>query len=89
MYASLFVISGALHLAVFEQPAKQVFFTNLPEYFFSPLEYSARNSIRLVSVLHSLAPSNPYRMHDAPKEHRMSNTEFRMINPPANPSAVC
>jgi len=31
MYASLFGISGALHLAVFEQPAKQVFFGNLSE----------------------------------------------------------
>jgi hypothetical protein len=29
MYASLFGISGALHLAVFEQPEKQVFFRNL------------------------------------------------------------
>jgi hypothetical protein len=28
MYASLFGISGALHLAVFEQPAKQVFLGN-------------------------------------------------------------
>jgi hypothetical protein len=29
MYASHFRISGALHLAVFEQPANQVFFNNL------------------------------------------------------------
>jgi hypothetical protein len=29
MYASLFGISGALHLAVFEQPVRQVFFSNL------------------------------------------------------------
>jgi hypothetical protein len=29
MYASLFGISGALHLDVFEHPAKQVFFSNL------------------------------------------------------------
>jgi hypothetical protein len=29
MYASLFGISGALHLAVFEQPVKQVSFRNL------------------------------------------------------------
>jgi hypothetical protein len=31
MYASLFVISGALHLDVFEQPEQQVFFSNLLE----------------------------------------------------------
>jgi hypothetical protein len=30
MYASLFGISGALHLEVFEQPESQVFFSNLP-----------------------------------------------------------
>jgi hypothetical protein len=30
MYASLFGISGALHLDVFEQPEWQVFFSNLP-----------------------------------------------------------
>jgi hypothetical protein len=29
MYASLFGISGALHLDVFEQPEKQVFFRDL------------------------------------------------------------
>jgi len=29
MYASLFGISGALHLDVFEQPEHQVFFSNL------------------------------------------------------------
>jgi hypothetical protein len=29
MYASLFEISGALHLDVFEQPKQKVFFTNL------------------------------------------------------------
>jgi hypothetical protein len=31
MYASLFGMSGALHLAAFEQPARQVFFGNLGE----------------------------------------------------------
>ena len=31
MYASLFGISGALHLDVFEQPEHQVFFSNLLE----------------------------------------------------------
>jgi hypothetical protein len=31
MYASILGISDALHLDVFEQPAKQVFFTNLLE----------------------------------------------------------
>jgi hypothetical protein len=31
MYASLFGISGALHLDVFEQPEHQVFFSNLIE----------------------------------------------------------
>ena len=31
MYVSLFGISGALHLDIFEQPAKQVFFSNLLE----------------------------------------------------------
>ena len=30
MYASLFGISGALHLDLFEQPEHQVFFGNLP-----------------------------------------------------------
>jgi len=30
MYASLFEISGALHLDVFEQPEEKVFFGNLP-----------------------------------------------------------
>jgi hypothetical protein len=30
MYASLLGISDALHLAVFDQPALQVFFSNLP-----------------------------------------------------------
>jgi hypothetical protein len=29
MYASLFGISGALHLAVFEQPVQEVFFSTL------------------------------------------------------------
>jgi len=29
MYVSFLGISGALHLAVFEQPAEQVFFSNL------------------------------------------------------------
>jgi len=29
MYVSLLGISGALHLAVFEQPVKQVFFSDL------------------------------------------------------------
>jgi hypothetical protein len=29
MYASLFEISGALHLDVFEQPEQQVFFSSL------------------------------------------------------------
>jgi len=29
MYASLFGISGALHLAVFEQPAQAMFFKDL------------------------------------------------------------
>jgi hypothetical protein len=29
MYASLLGIAGALHLAVFEPPVKQVFFINL------------------------------------------------------------
>jgi hypothetical protein len=29
MYASLFGISGALHLDIFEQPEEQVFFSNL------------------------------------------------------------
>jgi hypothetical protein len=29
LYASLFGMSGALHLAVFEQPAKQLLFSNL------------------------------------------------------------
>jgi hypothetical protein len=33
MYASLFVISGALHLDVFEQPEQQVFFSNLLECY--------------------------------------------------------
>jgi len=31
MYASLLVISGALHLGIFEQPAKKGFFSNLLE----------------------------------------------------------
>jgi hypothetical protein len=30
MYASLFGISGALHLDVLEQPEQHVFFSNLP-----------------------------------------------------------
>jgi hypothetical protein len=38
MYASLFGISGVLHLAVFEQPAKQVFFGNLAVVMPSPQE---------------------------------------------------
>jgi hypothetical protein len=29
-YASLLTISGALHLAIFEHPAKAKFFSNLP-----------------------------------------------------------
>ena len=29
MYASLFGISGALHLDIFEQPEQHVFFSNL------------------------------------------------------------
>ncbi|MBP1738549.1 MAG: hypothetical protein H6Q48_842 [Deltaproteobacteria bacterium] len=29
MYASLFEVSGALHLEVFEQPEQKVFFSNL------------------------------------------------------------
>jgi len=29
MYVSFFGISGALHLAVFKQPAQQVFFSDL------------------------------------------------------------
>jgi len=31
MYASIFGISGVLHLDVFEQPEQHVFFSNLPE----------------------------------------------------------
>jgi hypothetical protein len=37
MYASLFGISGALHLAVFEQPEQQVFFSDL---LGRPIHYS-------------------------------------------------
>ncbi len=32
MYASLFEVSGALHLDVFEQPEQEVFFSNLLEH---------------------------------------------------------
>jgi hypothetical protein len=44
MYASLLVISGALHLGVFDQPAWQVLFSNLLEgqvNFLSALDISA------------------------------------------------
>jgi hypothetical protein len=33
MYASLFGISGALHLVAFEQPAKQVLISNLVAFW--------------------------------------------------------
>jgi hypothetical protein len=33
MYVSFLGISGALHLAVFEQPVEQVLFSNLPNFW--------------------------------------------------------
>jgi len=54
MYASLFGTSGALHLAVFEQPVKQVFSSNLQAHDLSlclpmsarfPLPYPSRQGI--------------------------------------------
>jgi len=43
MYASLFEISGALHLDVFEQPDHQVFFSNLVEKEGSPCRVKERH----------------------------------------------
>ena len=43
MYASLPVISGALHLNVFEQPAKNDFFNTLVVIFERSLKYRISN----------------------------------------------
>ena len=62
-YASLLRISGALHLGIFEQPAKNHFFSNLMEH---------RNTLGPRSKTAPLSTTKGVLVESSPRHHKIS-----------------